>query len=165
MLTAHKRNFLHFLLQTNFYRSKLNRSRLHRENAQISKHETHDVFEKSFIACMSFRYSPHTHQGRLTHIHAHVNEATIDLDNGSAPPQHQAIIWTNTILLSVRPLGSNFRNTTDFIHLNWLENMVWNMVSILFRPYCVEYVQLDNARDELASAQCWYPDVIFTCDR
>ena len=49
-----------------------------------------------------------TDWGRVTHIC--VNELTvIGSDNGLSPVRHQAIIWTNAGILSIGPLGTNFR--------------------------------------------------------
>ena len=36
-------------------------------------------------------------------IYALVNYVNIGLDNGFSPVQHQAIVWTNGRLLSIRP--------------------------------------------------------------
>ena len=48
-----------------------------------------------------------THWGRVTHIC--VRKLTIiGSDNGLAPSQRQAIIWTNAGILSIGPLGMNF---------------------------------------------------------
>ena len=40
------------------------------------------------------------------HIYTSVNQAAIGLDNGLAPLQCQAIIWTNVALLWIGPLGN-----------------------------------------------------------
>ena len=43
----------------------------------------------------------------MTHICA--NKLTIiGLDNVMSPGLHQAIIWTNAVILLIRPLGTNF---------------------------------------------------------
>ena len=48
-----------------------------------------------------------THWGRVTHIC--VGKLTInDSDNGLSPGRRQAIIWTNSGILLIRPLGTNF---------------------------------------------------------
>ena len=41
-------------------------------------------------------------------IYVSVNYAIIGSDNGLSPGRHQAIIWTNTGILLIRPLGTNF---------------------------------------------------------
>ena len=48
-----------------------------------------------------------THWGRVTHIS--VGKLTnIGSDNGLSPGRRQAIIWTNTGILLIGPLGTNF---------------------------------------------------------
>ena len=44
----------------------------------------------------------------LCHIYVSVSWANIGSGNGLAPIQHQAIIWTDTDLLSIGPLQTNF---------------------------------------------------------
>ena len=48
-----------------------------------------------------------THWGRVTHICV-IKLTIIGLDNGLSPDRRQAIIWTNTGLLLIGPLGTNF---------------------------------------------------------
>ena len=48
-----------------------------------------------------------THWGRVTYIC--VSKLTINgSDNGLSPGRRQAIIWTNTEILLIGPLGTNF---------------------------------------------------------
>ena len=48
-----------------------------------------------------------THWGRVTHIC--INKVTIiGSDSGLSPGRRQAIIWTNTGILLIGPLGINF---------------------------------------------------------
>ena len=47
-----------------------------------------------------------THWGRVTHICVS-NQSIISSDNDLSPSRHQAIIWTNSGILLVRPLGTN----------------------------------------------------------
>ena len=68
---------------------------------------------KSFSCCLtsatSFRYltSLLTRLGRVTHVC--VSKLTIiGPDNGLSPGRRQAIIWTNSGMLSIEPLGTNF---------------------------------------------------------
>ena len=42
-------------------------------------------------------------------IYASVNQTIIDSDNGLPPVRRQDIIWTNIGILSIGPLGINFR--------------------------------------------------------
>ena len=48
-----------------------------------------------------------THWGRVTHICVG-NLTIIGSDNGLSPGRRQAIIWTNAVILSIGPLGTNF---------------------------------------------------------
>ena len=48
-----------------------------------------------------------THSGRVMHICVG-NLTIIDSDNGLLLGQRQAIIWTNTGILLIGPLGINF---------------------------------------------------------
>ena len=41
------------------------------------------------------------------HIYASANQIIIGSDNGLSPGRRQAIIWTNTNILSIGPLGIN----------------------------------------------------------
>ena len=56
---------------------------------------------------MSVTESRLTHWGRATHICV-ANLTIIGSDNGSAPGQRQASIWTNAGILSIGPLGTIF---------------------------------------------------------
>ena len=48
-----------------------------------------------------------THWGRVTHICVG-NLTIIGSDNGLSPDLRQAIIWTNSGILLIGPLGTNF---------------------------------------------------------
>ena len=75
------------------------------------------------------------HWGRVTHIW--VSELTVIVpDNGLSPDRHQAIIWTNTGILLIRTLGTNFSEILSEIHLvpeNALGNVIYEMAAILSR--------------------------------
>ena len=59
---------------------------------------------------------------------------TIGLDNGLSRFGRQAITWTNTGVLSIGPLGTNFIDTwinyNFFINENAFETVVWEMTDI-----------------------------------
>ena len=63
----------------------------------------------SLISLLTLRTvnSDFTHWGRVTHICVSKSN-TICSDNGLAPGRRQAIIWTNTGILLIGPLGTNF---------------------------------------------------------
>ena len=74
----------------------------------------------------------------MTHIC--VSKLTIiGSDNGLLPDQRQAIIWTNTGLLLIGPLGTNhseilIENYNIFIQENTFESVVCETAAILSLP-------------------------------
>ena len=79
-----------------------------------------------------------THWGRVTHICVS-NLTIIGSDNGLSPGRRQAIIWTNTGILLIGPLRTNFNedfnlNSNIFIQENTFESVVCEMAAILSRP-------------------------------
>ena len=82
----------------------------------------------------------HIYVGKLT---------TINLDNGLSPGWRQAIVWTNTRILLIGPLGTNcseivIKIEKIFIDENKFENVIGEMLSISFRPQCVKLFALFN---------------------
>ena len=66
-------------------------------------------------------------------LHVSVNSAFTGSGNGLSPVQHQAFIWINGGLLSIRTYGTHFiENSKDFIQ----ENVVCNMAVLLSWPHC-----------------------------
>ena len=82
-----------------------------------------------------------THWGRVAHIC--VSKLTIiGSDNGLSPCQCQAIIWTNTGILPIRPLGTKCNEIFIKIHAFsfkklCLKIVICEMAAILSRPQCV----------------------------
>ena len=65
-----------------------------------------------------------THWGRVTHIC--VNKLTIiGSDNGLPPGRRQAIIWTNSEILLIRTLGTNFSETIGKIYSFPFKKCIW----------------------------------------
>ena len=65
-----------------------------------------------------------THWGRVTHICVgKLNN--IGSDNGMSPGRHQAIIWTNTRILLIASLGTNFNEILIEIHAFVLKKSIW----------------------------------------
>ena len=66
---------------------------------------------------------------------------TIGSDNGLSPGRRQAIIWTNAVILLIRPLGTSFSEILlkmyIFIQENAFENALWKTSAILFPPQFV----------------------------
>ena len=76
-----------------------------------------------------------TQWGEVRHIC--INKLDIiGSDNGLAPSRHQAIIWTNTILL-FQPLGRNFGEISIEIHIFSFKKMHLKMPSAKWRPFCL----------------------------
>ena len=76
-----------------------------------------------------------THWGRVTHIC--VSNITIIVpDNGLSPDRRQAIIWTNTGMLLIRTLGTNFSEILSEIHIFSFKKMHLKMSSAKWRPFC-----------------------------
>ena len=68
------------------------------------------------------------------HIYASGINSIIASDNGLAPRQRQAIIWTNTLNI----FQWNFISNSElFIQRNALENVVCEIAAILYLPQCV----------------------------
>ena len=76
------------------------------------------------------------HWGRVTHIW--VSKLTIiGSDNGLSPDRRHAIIWTNAGILSIGPLGTNFKEILIEIHIFSFKKMHLNMSSGKWRPFCL----------------------------
>ena len=77
-----------------------------------------------------------THSGRETHIC--VGKLTIVAsDNGLSPGRRQAIIWTNAVILLIKPLGTNFNEMLIEIHTFSFKKMHLKMASAKWRPFCL----------------------------
>ena len=72
----------------------------------------------------------------MTHIC--VNKLTIfSSDNGLLPGRRQAIIWTNTGILLIGPLGTNFSEILIEIQIFSFKKMGLNVSSAKWRPFCL----------------------------
>ena len=73
-------------------------------------------------------------------LYAPINYTVIGLDNGVSPDRRQAIIWTNTGLLSIAPLGKNFNEIWIEIQKFYWRKCLWKcrlqMATILLRSMC-----------------------------
>ena len=97
--------------------------------------------------------------GRATHIYVG-NLAIISSDNGLSPGRRQTIIWTNTGILLMGPLGTNFSvilieiHTFPFKKIHF-ETVVCEMTAILSGPQYVEdYLNAVGAVTQLPQ---WLP--------
>ena len=90
----------------------------------------------------------------VLHTFASLNRVSISPDNGLSPVRRQAIIWTSAELsLLIRPLRTNFSEIlikvqNIFIHENASENIVSDMVTILFRGSWVNDAALPLIKDQ-----------------
>ena len=80
-------------------------------------------------------------------IYALVNWVSIGSDNGLSPGWHQAIIWTNAYVLSIRPQGTYFNEILFEIKIFLFTKMRLNMSSAKWWPFCPR-------GDELMSDLC-----------
>ena len=62
----------------------------------------------------------------------------IDSDNGLLPGWCQAIIWTNTGILLIGPLGTNFSEFLSAINTFSFEKMHLKMSFRKYQPFCLE---------------------------
>ena len=74
--------------------------------------------------------------GRVTHICVG-NLSIFGSDNGLSPGRRQAIIWTNTIILSIGTLATNFNEISIGIQTFSFKKMHFKMSSAKWRPFCL----------------------------
>ena len=77
-----------------------------------------------------------THWGRVTHI-CIIELTTIGSDNGLSPGRRQAIIWTNTGMLFIGILGTNFSGIFSEINTFSFKKMHFKTSSAKWRPFCL----------------------------
>ena len=90
-----------------------------------------------------------THWGLVTHIW--VSKLTIiGSDNGLSPRQHQVIIRTNAVILTIRPKGTYFGEILLKIKNFSLKKMHLKMSSAKWRPFCLRLNVLTHwGRDKM----------------
>ena len=93
-------------------------------------------------------------------IYASVNSTIIGSDNGLSPGRRQAIIWTNTGLLSIGTLWNKLywnlnQDTKVFIHENEFQCVVCEMAAILSWPQCVKQSSVTD-NDICSSSFCMW---------
>ena len=130
MLCCHIENKIDDILQTIFSIKDMNISIKFLWNMFIGV-----WFTKKKISLVGIMSSL-THSGRVMHIC--VSKLTIiGSDNGLSPDWHQAIIWTNTGILLIGPLGTNFSEILVEIHAFSFKKMHLKMSSGKWRPFCL----------------------------
>ena len=78
-----------------------------------------------------------THWGRVTHI-CYSKLTIIGSDNALSPGRRQAIIWTNTGILLIWPLGTNFNEISIEILTFSFIKMRLKVSSAKWRPFCLD---------------------------
>ena len=110
-----------------------------------------------------------THWGRVTHIC--LGKLTIiGSDKGLSHSRHQAIIWTNTGILLIGPLGTNLSEILTKIHTFWLKKMHLKISSGKWRPFSLGLNVLMSwiywlrlaSYDELYISLAAIPTIVFT---
>ena len=77
-----------------------------------------------------------THGGRVTHMY--VNKLTIrGPDNVLSSDRRPVIIWTNSGLLLISNLGTNFSENTSEIHIFSFSKMSLKISSAKWPPFCL----------------------------
>ena len=84
-----------------------------------------------------------THWGQVTHICVG-KLITIASDNGLSPGRRQAIIQTNTGILLIGPIGTNFSEILSKIHIFSFKEMHLKPSSAKWRPFCLGLNVLRN---------------------
>ena len=70
-------------------------------------------------------------------IYASVNNTIIGSDNGLAPTRQQAIVWSNTRILIIEPLWTDFSEILIRSHTFSFKQMCLKMFSEKRRPFCL----------------------------
>ena len=100
-----------------------------------------------------------THWGRVTHIC--VGKLTIiGSDNGLSPDRCQAIIWTNSGLLLIGPLATNFSEILIEILTFSFKKMRLKVSSAKRRPFCLG---LNVLKQQNGCNAFWYQGILCTC--
>ena len=90
-----------------------------------------------------------THWGRVMHI-CISKIIIISSDYGLSPSRHQAIFWTNAVILSILPLATNFSEMLIKIYSFLFEKMHVKMLSAKIQPFCLGYNVLKKKLHKLA---------------
>ena len=103
-----------------------------------------------------------SHWGRVTHICID-KLSIIGPDNGLSPGRHEAIIWTNTGILLIRTLGTNFGEILNekFMHIHsrkciWKYCLGNSVHFVLALKCCVSHYSWIN----YITSSGWHRDVI-----
>ena len=96
-----------------------------------------------------------------------IKHTIIRSDNGSAPSQCQAIIWTKAGILLIWPMGTNFNEILMEIYTFSFKKMLLKMLSGKCQPFCVSLNVLIIPQASTIDHQSLMPDSelwAFFCD-
>ena len=96
-----------------------------------------------------------THWGRGTHICVG-NQTTIGSDDGLPPGRRQHIIWTDSVILLIGPLGTNFSEISIGILTFSLNKMRLRVSSVKWRPFGLGFTVLMLGLYVLTLLLCCY---------
>ena len=124
------------------------------------------IFHDPFIAKQSsctINFFSLTHWGRVTHICV-VKLIIIGSDNGLSPGRRQAIIWTNTGILLIGPLGTNLSEilieilTFSFKKMRLkLSSAKWRLFGLgLNELMCYIHVTLTHVMQVTVNSLVWH---------
>ena len=82
---------------------------------------------------------------QFVRVYALLNWATIGSDNGLSPVRRQAIIWTNSGILLIRPLGTNFSEILIGIQSFSSKKLHLKTSSAKRRLFCLGINELTNS--------------------
>ena len=103
--------------------------------------------------CYKWWFAALTHRGRVTHICVS-KLIIIGSDNGLSPDRRQAIIWTNSGILLIGPVGTNFSEILIEILTFSFKKMRLKVSSVKRRPFCLGLNELSHKSRSMASGEC-----------
>ena len=105
---------------------------------------------------------PLTHLGRVTHICVG-KLSIIGSDNGLSPERRQSIIWTNTGIFLIGPLGTNFSEILIEILTFSFKKMRLKVSSAKWRPFCLGLNVLPHWRIYASVHHHWFRWWLMAC--
>ena len=91
---------------------------------------------------------------QVPYIYASMHCVSIGSDNGLSPVRRQAIIWTNSGLLSIEPLGTIFSEILFEIQNFSFMKMHLKISAVKWRPFCPEGDELMAYPELCHSVRC-----------
>ena len=88
--------------------------------------------------------------------------SVIGSDNGLSPGRRQAIIWTNTGILLILTLGTNFSEILIKIHTLSSEKMHLKVSSAKWQPFCLSLNMLTHCPLMMSCGAWWHQAITWT---